>query len=65
MSEYFPEPKSLGKMKVELDLSNYVIKTDLKNVTGIDASSFAKKVDLASLKSDVDELVNSKIYQLI
>ena len=65
MSEYFPEPKSLGKMKVELDLSNYAIKTDLKNVTGIDASSFAKKVDLASLKSDVDELVNSKIYQLI
>ena len=65
MSEYFPEPKSLGKMKVELDLCNYAIKTDLKNVTGIDASSFAKKVDLASLKSDVDELVNSKIYQLI
>ena len=65
MSEYFPEPKSLGKMKVELDLSNYAIKTGLKNVTGIDTSSFAKKVDLASLKSDVDELVNSKIYQLI
>ena len=65
MSEYFSEPKSLGKMKVELDLSNYAIKTGLKNVTGIDTSSFAKKVDLASLKSDVDELVNSKIYQLI
>ena len=65
MSEYFPEPKSLGKIKVELDLSNYAIKTGLKNVTGIDTSSFAKKVDLASLKSDVDELVNSKIYQLI
>ena len=27
MSEYFPEPKSLGgKVKVELDLSNYVTK---------------------------------------
>ena len=25
MSEYFPEPKSLGKVKVELDLSNYEV----------------------------------------
>ena len=53
MSEYFLEPKSLGRVKVELDLciirSNYATKTDLKNETGIDTSSFAKKVDLASL----------------
>ena len=34
MSEYFPEPKSFGrKVKVELDLSNYVTKTDLKNTS--------------------------------
>ena len=46
MSEYFPEPKSLeGRVKVELDLSNYAAKSDLKNATGIDSSSFAKKVD--------------------
>ena len=44
MSEYFPELKSLGgKVKVELDLSNYGTKTDLKNATWIDKSSFAKK----------------------
>ena len=31
MSKYFPEPKSLGgRGKVELDLSNYGIKADLK-----------------------------------
>ena len=31
MSEYFPEPKTLGgRVKVELDLSNYATKTDLK-----------------------------------
>ena len=31
MREYFPEPKSLGgKVKVELDLSSYATKTDLK-----------------------------------
>ena len=50
MSEYFPIPKSLGKGKVELDLSNYETKTDLKNATAIDTSSFPKKADLASLK---------------
>ena len=31
-------------MKVELDLSNYAIKTDLKNATGIHTSPFAKKM---------------------
>ena len=41
MSEYFPEPKSLGgRMKVELDSSNYVTKADLKNATRVDTSSF-------------------------
>ena len=48
MSEYFPEPKSSARrVKVELDLSNYAAKADLKNVTG---------VDLASLKSNVNKL---------
>ena len=37
-------------------MSNYVTKTDLKNAAGVDTSSFAKKVDLASLKSNVDKL---------
>ena len=46
MSDYFPELKSSGgRAKFELDLSNYVIKADLKNGTGVDASKFAKKVD--------------------
>ena len=52
MSEYFPEPKSLGKVKVELDLSNYATKTEM---------SFAKTVDLASLKSNVDKLDIDKL----
>ena len=57
MSEYFPEPKSLGaNVKAELDLSNYATKTYFKNATGVDKTRFAKKVDLASLKSDIDEL---------
>ena len=42
-------------MKVELDLSNYPTKADLKNATGVDTSKFAKKVDLPNLKSNVDK----------
>ena len=56
MSEYFPQPKFLGgRVKVELDLTNYTTKSDLINDTGVDTSKFAKKVDLSSLKSNVDK----------
>ena len=55
MSEYFLKPTG-ANVKVELDLSDYATKTDLKNATEIDTSSFAKKVDLASLKSNLDNL---------
>ena len=41
MSEYLPEPKSPGRRaKVELELSNYVTKPDLKNATGVGTSTF-------------------------
>ena len=57
MSEYFSESKSFGRrVNVELDLSNCATKTDLKNLKGVDTSKFAKKFDLASLKSNVDKL---------
>ena len=45
-----------GDIKVKLDLSNYALKTDLKNVTHVDVSSFASKTNLASLKTEVDKL---------
>ena len=62
LSEYFPEPKSFGKrVKVELDWSNYTTKADLKNATGVDTSKVAKKVDLASLKSNVEKLDMDKL----
>ena len=57
MSEYLPEPKSLGgRVKVELDLSNYVTKADIKKAAVVDIWKFVKKVDLAILKSDVNKL---------
>ena len=65
MSEYFPEPKSSEvRVKVELDFSNYATKRVLKNATGVDTSSFTKKVDLANLKSDVDKLDIDKLSNL-
>ena len=57
MSECLPKPKSLGaNVKVELDLSNYATKPDLRNATGVVTLDFAKKTNLANLKSDVDKL---------
>ena len=48
-------------VKVELDLSNYATKADLKNATGVDTLKFAKKVDLASLKSEIDKFDIGKL----
>ena len=42
-------------------MSNYVTKRNLKNAAGVDTSKFAKKVDLASLKSNVDKLDIDKL----
>ena len=62
MIEYFPKPNSLGaNVKVELDLSNYATKIDLKNAAGVDTSDFVKKTDLANLKSDGDKLDIDKL----
>ena len=62
MSQYFPPYRSSrGDIKVELDLSNYATKTDLKNVTHVDVSSFASKTNLASLKTEVDKIDADKL----
>ena len=68
MSEYFSELKSSGgRVKIELDLSNYATKADLENATFVDTSKFAKKIDLASLKSNTDKLDidRLKMYKII
>ena len=53
MSQYFPKPfRSSGRnLNVDVDLSNYAAKTDLKNVTHVDTSVFALKTNFASLKT--------------
>ena len=50
-----------GSVKVQLDLSNYTTKSDLKSATCVDTLKFAKKVDLKSLKSAIDKLDIGKL----
>ena len=65
MSEYFPKLNSIAEnVKVELDLSDYATKADLKKATGVDTSSFAKKSDLANFKPDVDKLDIDKLKKV-
>ena len=63
MSQYFPKPyEPFGRdINVKVDLSNYATKTDLKNVSHVDVSSFALKSNLASLKTEVDKLDIDKL----
>ena len=43
MSQYFLKSLEVLDVNVKVDLSNYATKTDLKNVTDVDVSSFAVK----------------------
>ena len=53
MRKFYPEPHDPfgGHINVTVDLSNYATKTDLKNVTHNDTSSFAFKKKIANLKT--------------
>ena len=63
MSHYFPIPFGSfgGNINVKFDLSHYATKTDLKNVTNVDTSSFALKINLANLKTEVDQVDIGKL----
>ena len=63
MSQYFPKPHEPfgGDINVKVDLSNYATKTDIKNISHVDTSSFALKSNLASLKTEVDKLDIDKL----
>ena len=62
MSKYFPPFNNSSKnIKVELDLSNYETKKDIKDITQIDASGFALKTNLGALKTEVDKIDTDKL----
>ena len=66
MSQYFLKSlKSFaGNINVKVDLSSYATKTDLKNVTHVDTSSFALKTILVSLKTEVEQLYIAKLASI-
>ena len=63
MSQYFPKPYKPfgGDINVNVDLSNYVTKVDIKNISHADTSNFALKTNLADLKTKVDKLDIDKV----
>ena len=61
MSYYPPYKSSSNNIKVELNLSNYATKDDVKNITHVDVSSYATKTNLAALKTEVDQIDIDKL----
>ena len=63
MSQYFCKPfrKFGGNINVKVYLSDYVTKTELKNVTHVDTWSFPLKTNLANFKTEVDKLDIDKL----
>ena len=59
MRKYFPKPFNShfgDDIKVKTDLSNFATKADIKNISHVDASSFALKTNLSNLKTEVNKL---------
>ena len=61
MSYYPPYKSSSNNIKVELDLTNYATKADLKNITHVDVSSCASKTNLVALNTEVDKIDVDKL----
>ena len=62
MSTYYPAYRSSSNnIKIELDLTNYATKTNLKNVIHVDASTSASKTNLAALNTEVYKIDAHKL----
>ena len=67
MSQYFPKPFNShfsDSIKIKIDLSHYATKTDIKNISHVDTSSFPLKTNLANLKTEVDKLDIDKLVHI-
>ena len=67
MCQYFPKQFNShfdDNIMVKIDLSNYATKTDIKNTSHVDTSSFALKTNLASWKTEVDKLDIGKLVPI-
>ena len=66
MSKQFPKSSgSFGRnVNVKVDLWNYATKTDIKNISHVDTSSFALKTNLTNLKTEGDQLDIEKLVRV-
>ena len=67
MSQYFPKPFNShfsDSIKIKIDLSHYATKTDFKNISHVDTSSFPLKTNSANLKTEVDKLGIDKLVHI-
>ena len=60
-----PDSHIRDKVKVLLDLSNYAVKKELSNATGVDTFNLASKCDLIALKAQVEKLDINKLVNVL
>ena len=62
MSTHYPPYKNnSNNIKVELYLTNYATKDDVKNITHVGVSRYEDKINLAALKAEVDKIDVDKL----
>ena len=64
MSQCFPKPYEPfeGNINVKVDLFTYATKTDLKDISHVDLSSFTLKSNLANQKTVKSDVVRKTVY---
>ena len=67
MRQYFPKPYEPfgGDINIKVDLSNYAIKANIKNISHLDTSTFALKTNLANLKTEIEKLNIDKLVPVV
>ena len=67
MCQYFLKPYKpfVGDINVKVDLSNFATKTDIKNFSRVDTSSFALMKNLVNLKTEVNKLDIDELVLLL
>ena len=67
MCQYFLKPYKpfVGDINVKVDLSNFATKTDIKNFSHVDTSSFALMKNLVNLKTEVNKLDIDELVLLL
>ena len=65
MSEYFRKPfRSRENINAKVDLSNYAMKPNIKNIIHVDTLNFALKTNLVNLQTEVDKLDIDKLVPI-